>query len=795
MDTRFADYGDTARMEGKPLISIITPTNNPRFLEEIHGNLDAQTYQDWEWIIMPNGDAVIPLLNDPRIRVVDDVAGMKGLFIGSLKRKCAMRAKGDVILELDHDDFLSLDALEKVAAAFTAGAEFVFSDFAEFFEHDRSPRTYGGEWGWRYRHVTAPNGMACLAANAHPCRPPWILNITHAPNHVRAWSTKAYWEIGGHDAALEVGDDYDLVVRTYLANKKVTYIPECLYFYRVFAGSENTHIAKNAKIQQVVNQRYASLFYDMMLMWCHQDGLLALDFGAAHGKPGAQYVGVDLEQAPGVDVIADLSKPWPWADNSVGLIRCHDFIEHIADKLHFMHEAYRVLAHGGIIDIEVPSTDGRGAFQDPTHCCHSYDTEVLTNQGFKLFSDLDGTEKVWTLNPDTNEAEIADINEIHEYDFNGKLILFSSRNTDCLVTPNHRMYVGSSDETTSMKFVEASKVSERRSCSRIPHEVVFHGATPEYFEVPDSRVVLYSNPNRGFPQDTLRLPMKQFVRFLGWYVSEGYTSIEANSDGGARNFYRVGVCQSVKANPTKYEMIGEVIRELGFAPYRDETGWYFNCKPLAIWLAKLGHSHEKYIPRQVLELDPSLLVELIEGLSLGDGHLRGSGFIYGTTSPQLASDVFELGIRLGYRVSWSKEARVGNQVLVNPDYRANYDMHLIYFSRSKARYISKFEHIPYAGKVYCVTASKNGIICTRRNGKMIWSGNSFWNENSMWYYTRETQRKYVKSIKCSFSEQELMTHHPNEWCAQNKIPYVRARLCAAKDPSMPLNRPHPPIIR
>jgi hypothetical protein len=32
-----------------------------------------------------------------------------------------------------------------------------------------------------------------------------------------------------------------------------------------------------------------------------------------------------------------------------------------------MEEAYRVLADGGWLMISVPSTDGRGAFQDPTH--------------------------------------------------------------------------------------------------------------------------------------------------------------------------------------------------------------------------------------------------------------------------------------------------------------------------------------------------------------------------------------------------------------------------------------------
>jgi len=37
------------------------------------------------------------------------------------------------------------------------------------------------------------------------------------------------------------------------------------------------------------------------------------------------------------------------------------------DKLFTMNEAHRVLRPGGVLDLWVPTTDGRGAFQDPTH--------------------------------------------------------------------------------------------------------------------------------------------------------------------------------------------------------------------------------------------------------------------------------------------------------------------------------------------------------------------------------------------------------------------------------------------
>jgi SAM-dependent methyltransferase len=49
------------------------------------------------------------------------------------------------------------------------------------------------------------------------------------------------------------------------------------------------------------------------------------------------------------------------------VIRAYDFFEHVADKIGLINEIYRLLAPGGILISRTPSTDGRGAFQDPTH--------------------------------------------------------------------------------------------------------------------------------------------------------------------------------------------------------------------------------------------------------------------------------------------------------------------------------------------------------------------------------------------------------------------------------------------
>lgn len=79
------------------------------------------------------------------------------------------------------------------------------------------------------------------------------------------------------------------------------------------------------------------------------------------------WVNVDTYPFEGVDVVANLDQKWGWDDSSVHYIRAFDILEHLKNPVHTMNEAWRVLGHGGLLEVWVPSTDGRGAFQDPTH--------------------------------------------------------------------------------------------------------------------------------------------------------------------------------------------------------------------------------------------------------------------------------------------------------------------------------------------------------------------------------------------------------------------------------------------
>ena len=94
--------------------------------------------------------------------------------------------------------------------------------------------------------------------------------------------------------------------------------------------------------------------------------VLRVDLGCGVNKPDG-HIGVDKFPGEVVDIVADLSQKFPFPDHSVDEIRAYDFIEHLPEPIHTMNEIWRIGKPNAKVDIFVPSTDGRGAFQDPTH--------------------------------------------------------------------------------------------------------------------------------------------------------------------------------------------------------------------------------------------------------------------------------------------------------------------------------------------------------------------------------------------------------------------------------------------
>jgi SAM-dependent methyltransferase len=322
--------------------------------------------QDWEWVIGLNNGGTVPryIEDDPRVHILnlddDDPVHNR---IGRLKRQCALQARGEIIVELDADDMLTEDALQEIEEAFeNPDIHMAYSNSAEFEDGTWTPRVYSGHWGWVARKFEW-HGHALVEMIAWPPSVQMMRRIEWAPNHVRAWRATSYFDIGGHDESMKNGDDHDLCCRLYVKYGAAGFrhIDKCLYLYRVHP--KNSSRTNNAEVQATTDRNYLKYSRDMMIRWAKDNKLRMLDLG---GRFNA-WTGFETVDRFDADVTCDLNKRWPFADGSVGVIRASHIFEHLKDPIHVMNEAYRILAPGGWLLIEVPSTDGRGAFQDPTH--------------------------------------------------------------------------------------------------------------------------------------------------------------------------------------------------------------------------------------------------------------------------------------------------------------------------------------------------------------------------------------------------------------------------------------------
>ncbi|RPJ86990.1 MAG: glycosyltransferase [Acidobacteria bacterium] len=97
-----------------------------------------------------------------------------------------------------------------------------------------------------------------------------------------------------------------------------------------------------------------------------QSAELKLNF-AWCGAVREDFSNIDILPCPEQEGTVDLRKRWPWPDGSIQSIRAADLVEHLPDKIFTMNELWRILRPGGQAEIAVPTTDGTGAWQDPTH--------------------------------------------------------------------------------------------------------------------------------------------------------------------------------------------------------------------------------------------------------------------------------------------------------------------------------------------------------------------------------------------------------------------------------------------
>jgi len=222
-----------------PLLSVLMPTceSNIAWLREAIDSVQKQLYPYWELCIADDASSspeVISLLyesskKDSRIKVtyLQDRLGISGATNVALGM-----ANGQWIALLDHDDWISEDALYQIAMAADANKSLslIYSD------EDRID----------------PDGLRF----GPYFKGGWSLDLFYSQNfisHLGAYKKDLVVQVGGFRVGFEGSQDYDLALRCIeiLEDNQIYHIPRVLYHWRSHENSFSHQHSDMAKIAAV----------------------------------------------------------------------------------------------------------------------------------------------------------------------------------------------------------------------------------------------------------------------------------------------------------------------------------------------------------------------------------------------------------------------------------------------------------------------------------------------------------------------------------------------------------------
>lgn len=235
-DSMVRKAGRLAPVHNGPLISILCNTwNTPSgYLEQMLLSIRQQSYRNWELLINNCSDPGHPEVKrilrafsekDDRIKVFN----LENLGISLNTNAVAARASGEFILLMDHDDFLTPDALESLMAAQKQkNADFVYSD--EYYLRMSCNLVL-------YRRKM-PFSMEALESD----------NYVNHPALIRK---TLFDQVHGFRTGFEGSQDYDLYLRLFEQTDNIAYVPKGLYVWRIhpvsFSQSALQHCIDSGK--------------------------------------------------------------------------------------------------------------------------------------------------------------------------------------------------------------------------------------------------------------------------------------------------------------------------------------------------------------------------------------------------------------------------------------------------------------------------------------------------------------------------------------------------------------------
>ena len=263
---------------------------------------------------------------------------------------------------------------------------------------------------------------------------------------------------------------------------------------------------------------------------------------------------------------------------------------------------------------------------DPNFC-YDEETECLTKEGWKKYTELTKEDEIASFNPKGNRLEFYNPAAITIQDYDNIMYHFKSRGMDMMVTPNHRMWT-ERDGKWQIVFAEDIQCLDR---FRTVVDDYTADKTPSTIQI-----------------GKYTIDMGDFFELAGWYLSEG--SINHKVKG---QYYRVNITQ------VKKESSAQIQKLLNRLPikWNKYTKEQFSCDSVEFTNfidTTFGHgSKTKFLPSWMIQAPKQYLERLFESYREGDGTrwMLKSGeyfIVLASQSEKLIDAMQEIALRLGY---------------------------------------------------------------------------------------------------------------------------------------------------
>ena len=353
--------------------------------------------------------------------------------------------------------------------------------------------------------------------------------------------------------------------------------------------------------------------------------------------------------------------------------------------------------------------------QPAENYCYCNKAEVLTDNGWKLFKDLNKTEKVVTLNSSTNTVEYQKPVKYVEFESKSDLYCLNKYKSTIQfrVNKGHKLYVGVGNtyyrcQKSKFRLIPVEEASKFRFL-KFKKNALWQGEERQNFTLPQCN---YDNTRYSHFGEERPIEMNKWLLFLGIWLSDGSLRKIPTS----KFSYIIIITQCKKHHK---EMMKKICDNCGFKTKIYQKDLYICDKQLHTYLKQFGLQKDRFIPQEFMELPTKQLQYLYNGLMLGDGDENGSR--YTTNSKKLADGFSELCLKMGKGTSTvfdTSQSKTGFK---------NNGCYRVGIQNEKVEPI--IEHTihkeDYTGKLYCVQVPRHHIIYVRYNGKAHWSGNTY----------------------------------------------------------------------